>query len=261
MNEWKVFNGRISLFLTMPPSASVPSAVDLYRQIWGSEPDLFQKQSNVLAPMLAQGLRDGLVVDCVTQPARIDFNIKAASSPETLMTMAVIDHPSAFFNELKRIIDIFDKSSPSIDASRVALNLHFLNLSTSHTNANKALAEVIPARYGVTMTNEEDFIFQINEPKPSKEIEDIRMNIITKWSVDNIQILSISLPTGGVAMGTAGMTSSQAEKTFVAAHVVFDNNNTPSRRLTGKEQTTLLHEAFDTASGMQRAIGLKIEGF
>jgi hypothetical protein len=48
---------------------------------------------------------------------------------------------------------------------------------------------------------------------------------------------------------------------IIAASVVFDNNNIPTRTLTGKEQTTLLQEALDAVVRMQREIGLNIEGF
>lgn len=261
MSEWKAFSGRITLFPAMP-SSSLPSVLDLYRHIWGGEPDSFKKQANVLAPAVAQGKRDGLIVNCVTQLARIDFNLSAASSQETQMTVALIDHPIGFFDELKRIIDIFDKSPLSINVPRVALNLHFLNLNPNHAEANKAVTKIIPDRYGVTVTNEEDFIFQINQPEMSRKFQDIRMNFITKWSVERFQILTISIPTGGVAMGV-GMTSPsrQTEKTFIASRVIFDNNNIPKHDLTGKEQSTLLHEALDAAVRMQREIGLNIEGF
>jgi len=261
MNEWKAFQGRITLFPTMPPSSSPPSALELYRQIWGGDPDSFQKQANVLAPAVAQGKRDGLIVNCVAQQARIDFGLMAAPSQEMQMTVALIDRPIGFLDELKRIIDIFDKGSLSIAVSRVALNLQFLNLNPSHAEANKAVTKIIPDRYGVTVTNEEDFIFQINQPKTSRENKDIGMNFITKWSVERFQILTISIPPSGVTMG-AGMTSpSPQTETFNAASVLFDNNNIPGRALTGKEQSALLHEALDAAVGMQREIGLNIEGF
>lgn len=261
MNEWKAFSGRITLFPAMAPPSSLPSVLDLYKKIWNDDPDSFQKQANVLAPAIAQGKRDDLIVNCVAQPARIDFNLTAAPSQETQMTVALIDHPNKFFDELKRIIDIFDNDSLSIGVSRVALNLHFLNLNPSHEEANKAVTKIIPDRYDVTVTNEEDFMFQINKPETSREIKDVRMNFITRWSVERFQILTIPISTGDMAMG-AGMTSpSHQIETIIAASVLFDNNNIPGRDLTGKERSALLHEALDAALGMQREIGLNIEGF
>lgn len=253
MNEWKPFVGRITFFPAMPISSSPPSALDLYRKIWGGEPDSFQQQTNVLLPTLAHGRRGGLMVNCMGQPARIDFNLMAAPSQLPQMTVELIDHPIELRDELMRIINFLDGSFVLVPVSRVALNLQFLNLKPSHVEANRALTEVIPNRYGVTVTNEEDFIFQINRPHMDKEFPDIKMNFITKWSVERFQIFTISIPIGGVS-AAEGMIS-------IAASVTFDNNNTPGRALTGKEQSALLHEALDTAVGMQREIGLNIEGF
>ncbi len=257
MNEWKTFSGRITLF-PAPPPPSLPSVLELYQKIWDDEPDAFQKQANVLAPAVASGKRNGLMVNCTAQPVRIDFNLTAAPRQDTQMPVALIDHPIKLFNELKRIIDILDKSPLSIDVLRVALNLHFLNLNPSHPEANKAVTETIPDRYGVTVTSEEDFIFQINQPETSRKIKDIKMNFITRWSVERLQVLTISIPTSGVIIGTS---PSPQTKTFIASRVLFDNNNSPDRVLPSNEQSALLHEALDAAAGMQREIGLNIEGF
>ncbi len=160
---------------------------------------------------------------------------------------------------LMRIINFLDGSFVLNHISRVALILQFLNLKPSHAEANKALTEVIPNRYGVTITDEEDFIFQINQPHMNREFQDIKMNFVTKWSVEQFQILTISLPSGGVPAPVLPQ-----PKNAIAASVVFDNNNiplTPVRALPGKEQSALLQEALDAAVQMQQEIGLNIEGF
>ena len=264
MNEWKPFVGRITFFPLRGISSSPPSALDLYRQIWGGEPDAFQKPPNPLLPGFARGKRGGLIIDCTAHPARIDFNLRAAPSHVSQMTINLIDHPIELRDELMRIIKVPDRSSVSENVSRVALILHFLNLKLSHAEANKALTEVIPDRYGVTIMDEEAFVFQINQPHMNREFQDIRMNFITKWSVEQFQTLTISIPIGGVP-AQAGMTwASPQPKTVIAASVVFDNNNTPPtpvRALTGKEQSALLQEALDAAVRNQQEIGLNIEGF
>lgn len=264
MNEWKPFVGRITFFPAMPISSLLPSALDLYRKIWGGEPDAFQKQANVLQPTFAQGRRGGLIVNCIGQSARIDFNLTAAPSQVPQMTVELIDHPIELRDELMHIINFLDGSSVLDPVLRVALNLQFLNLKPSHAEANKALTEVIPDRYGVTITDEEAFVFQINQPHMNREFQDITVNFITKWSVEQFQILTISIPPGGVP-AQAGMTwASPQPETVIAASVFFDNNNTPLtpvRALTGKEQSALLQEALDAAVRKQQEIGLNIEGF
>lgn len=264
MNEWKPFLGRITFFPLSGISSSSPSAPDLYRQIWGGEPDAFQKPPNPLLPGFAQGKRGGLIIHCTGHPARVDFNIRAAPSQVSQGTMDLIDHPIELRDELMRIIKLLDGSSVLENVSRVALILHFLNLKPSHADANKALTEVIPHRYGVTITDEEAFVFQINQPHMNREFQDIRMNFITKWSVEQFQTLTISIPIGGLPVQEGRIWASDQSNTVIAASVLFDNNNTPptaARPLTVKEQSALLQEALDEGVRKQQEIGLNIGGF
>ena len=249
MNEWKPFLGRITFFPLSGISSSSPSAPDLYRQIWGGEPDAFQKPPNPLLPGFAQGKRGGLIIHCTGHPARVDFNIRAAPSQVSQGTMDLIDHPIELRDELMRIIKLLDGSSVLENVSRVALNLHFINLKPNHVEANKGLMAVIPDRYGVTIADEEDFVFQINQPLANKKFPNIRMNFITKWSVDRLQILTISIPNHGKCPVQVGMTPPFPQtKTVIAASVLFDNNNTrltANRDFTVKEQSALLQEALN----------------
>jgi len=259
MSEWKAFLSRISLFPTVPPAPPTPSALDLYRRILG-EPDSFHKQPNALMQTVVEGRHGHLQVNCLAQPTRIDFNLTAAPTQEAQTTVALIDHPIELRDELKRIIGILDEGLVSNTVSRVALNLHFLNLKPSYEEANKAVTKIIPDQYGVTVTDEEDFVFQINRPHMDEDIRDVKMNFITRWSVERFEVLTIPIQIGGVP-AAAGMLSSLKPENFISASVLFDNNNTPIRPLTGKEQSALLRKAFDAAVEMQREIGLSIEGF
>jgi len=260
MNEWKPFLGRIIFFPAMPGASRLPSSLELYKKIWSADPDSFHKQPNPLNPEVAQGKSGNLMVNCMIHPVRIDFNLTAAPSPERQMTLNLIDHPIELRDELKRITNYF--SSSVLDLfSRVALNLQFLNLKPTNVEANKALTEVIPDRYGVTITDEEAFVFQINQPNKSSEFKDITMNFITKWSVEQFQVLTISIPPSGVPVQPLTLPQ---PKTVIAASVSFDNNNTPStpvRALTRDEQSALLQEVWDNAARKQLEIGLNIEGF
>jgi len=258
MSEWKAFGSRISLFPAMPPASPVPSALDLYRRIWG-DPDSFQKQPNAFIPTLAHGKRGRLQINCVAQPGRIDFNFSAMPTQVPQMTVDLIDDPTELRNELEHIIGLLDEGFVSNSISRVALGLQFLNLKLSQAEANKAVTEIIPDVYRVKITDEEDFIFQINRPRMDEDFRDIRINFLTKWSVERFQILTIPVPIAGVP---AGMPLPVPQPTTViSASVAFDNNNIPTRPLSSKEQSALLRKTFHAAAEMQREIGLNIEGF
>lgn len=162
MNEWRASGGRITLFPAAPVSSRRQSALDLYKRVWGGDPDNFQRQANPLIPTVAQGKRGGVTVTSLTHPTRIDFNITPASSPHevTQISFPVIEDTSQLLTELTRTIDAIGQGVVSDPVVRVALNIQFLILKPSHAEANKALTAIIPAQYGVKITNEEDFIFQ-----------------------------------------------------------------------------------------------------
>lgn len=263
MNEWKAFMARIAFFPGMPLPSPLPSALDLYRRVWGGDPESFQKSENALIPSVAKSRRGGLIVNCVTEPKRIIFDLTAVPKRTAQMTMNLIDHPIDIQNTLTDIIDINYKKPILNSVLRVAFNMHFLSLRPTYTEANKAVNKIIPNQYGVTLKDEEDFIFQINRPRSSREHQDIKINFITKWSVENFHVLAISIPIGGMPATSGINASSPNIERFIAAKVLFDNNNTPieNRTLTSQEQSDLLRESLDEVVRMQREIGLNIEGF
>jgi hypothetical protein len=194
MDEWKALFGRITLFPAPETSPSLPSADKLYVSIWGREADNYQRQSNALMPTVAQGKLDGVAAVCSVQPARIDFTLMPLVPQNALATpsLDLIENASQLHSELMRIIEIIGKEGVSCPSSRVAFSAQFLKSRESIAEANRSLTNVIPAQYRIQITDEEDFIFQINRPRVSRNVESVKMNIITKWSVDQLQVMSLS---------------------------------------------------------------------
>jgi hypothetical protein len=124
--------------------------------------------------------------------------------------------------------------------------------------ANHILTGILPNRYRVGISNEEDFVLQINQPRTSAEVEGVRMNYLTKWSTLRFQVLNVS-----IAMGVAGVAMpTQETQEFIAAGLTFDNNNKPVNvPLTREQQSSLLSEGLRASEEMQRTIGLRFEGF
>jgi hypothetical protein len=265
MSEWKSSGGRITLF---PAATSAPplSALELYRQVWGGEPDGFQKPTNPLAPSVAHGNRNGLKAGCVTQPTRIDLNLTPSSKQEEGqedVSFPLIEDTGLLRAELSRIIDIVDQNAVLNSVVRVALGVQFLALKQTSAEANGVLTAHIPEEYGVKVTDEEDFIFQINRPYPSQSAKGIKMNFITKWSVDRLQIMTFAVSAGGPTTTSGQAPSSGVHTTeFIAASVNFDVNNVPTvTQLANRQPASVLREALLAVARMQQSIGLNIEGF
>jgi hypothetical protein len=255
MTTWKAFNGRVTLF----PASVPPGALELFRLVWGGDPDSFQKQANPLLPAVALGKRDGMTTICAAGPARVDFTlapIRGEESPDT--SLDLIEDPSQVQTELLRIIEVIGRGAVPESVFRVAVTMQFVKPELSSVEANMTLTRILPDQYRMRLTDEGEFIFQVNQQKLSRDLADIRMNYITKWSVERFQVLALSFRlTGSLIPAPESMASEQQSAATLAASVLFDNNNVPaSTPLTGRQQSILLLEGLHAIAKAQNEMGL-----
>lgn len=257
MSEWKAFNARITLFPTTPQPG--PSAREVYQRVWSSEPEGFQNPSNALQPSVAHGSRAGISVNCLAHATRVDFNFSPLTTPSGAAEpgLTLIEDTPQLYSELKQIIKVLAEGILSSPVSRVALGLQFVTIKANSLEANKALTEVMPQQYRVNVSDERDFILQVNRPRKSSKIDGVNMNFLTKWSVENVQMVTMSVPVGGAPIPTAVPWINS----FLTASVSFDHNNVAERPLETEEQSQLSRECLDEASRTQKNIGLNVEGF
>jgi hypothetical protein len=269
MNEWKPLNGRITVFPVVSSAlySSTPSSsiVELYRRLWDGEPDGFQNQNNALLPTVAHGKRNGLTAQLLSHPARIDLNLLPASDPDIGSTsLVLIEDTNQFHTELKHLIEVFSRGHVTDSASRVAISVQFVNLQSSVVEANKAVAKALPDPYRIKLTDEHDFVLQLNRPRPSRKVEGIGMNFLTKWSTERLQVMRMAISSGGVLISPAKGAQPDVQATeFPAASLSFDHNNAPdpSKPLKGGQQSSLLAEGLDAIESVQKEIGLNVKGF
>ena len=200
---------------------------------------------------------------CSIHPTRIDFNLMPAppSSGSGELSFAQIEDTGQLHAELARLIEFVGGHLLSDSINRVGVFLHFIELASNITEANKLLTAVIPNQYRMQIADEEDFILQINRPQLSQRVQDVKMNYVTKWSVDRFQVLNIPIPISAPGLGLTGGSFSQ-RRDFIGASVVFDYNNVPvTGSLTREQQASLLQEGLKGSDEMQQSIGLGIEGF
>jgi hypothetical protein len=264
MGEWKAFAGRLTIFPSAPPAAPLPSAHELYRKIWNDEPDSFQKAPNALSPATANGKRGPIMTQCSIHPTRIDFNLQASSTSEIRMHLPLIEDADELRNELERIINVVGKGLIASPVFRVALFTQFLSPQPSPRDASSAVIRIIPPRYGINLTSEEDLVFQINRPYMSSAVPTIKMNSIMKWSVERIEIVTLTVPPPGALVSTSlPVNPPHGAQTvgFVVGSVTFDENNLPSAApLSSQQQSALLREAHNTSSRIQHEVGLVTDG-
>jgi hypothetical protein len=222
MSDWKALVGRVTLFPATPLSSSF-SALTLFKDIWAGEPDNFQKPTNPLMPTIAQARRNGMSASCSVHAGRIDLSLDPSPNPGQIAQhpVAMIDDTVVFYRSLTQIINAIKGNIIPGLMARVALYLQFLKIGESFNEANKILTGVIPRTFGLTLSDEQDVIFQINKPRASTKVDSIKLNTLTKWSVERIQVFTVNVPAPGMPVQTVQVP--QDIRNFIAPMVVFDN--------------------------------------
>jgi hypothetical protein len=256
MGEWKPQLGRLTLFPAIP-LGQVTSALQLFQEFWRREPDSFQKQPGAFAPSMAHGIVDDLTYTCSQSPIRIDFAISpiqpALPGPPSF---PLIENSPKLRHELDHLIQVLNENPSVIPTARVALAVQFTQVCRTYREANEAVTSALPEALRVRLSEERDFILQVNRIQDRTPTQDLTMNFITKWSVEQVQILTVTVAPGG----PAGITSPTVE--FLNATVLCDNNNVQaSRMLSKEEQVSTLREALQGAVRQVQSCNLKVEGF
>jgi len=266
MNVWKVSGARATLFPASPASFAHISGIDLYREVWGSEPDNFQKPENPFLPTVAQGRHGSIVVACSVHPSRLDFNFNPA--PPVALDLSgigvqLIENGRPLWRSFLQLFDAFTRGRVAGEVARVAIYVQALVVKPNFAEVNQALMEVVPNHYALRLTDEEDVIFQINKPFMSERIPDIKMNVATTWSGARIQVLNFSMPAGGIVNAAmAAISENPRTQNFLGASVAFEVNNVPTDNpISSANQASLLREALSRIGQQQAELGLFIEGF
>ena len=266
MNDWAALAGRITIFPNSQSTGVLPSALELYKKIWPSDPDNFQSPNSPLSPSVAQGRHAGLSVSCTVHPTRIDLTL---TPPLPTLNAAnqqfpLIENSSEFHSELVRIAKLIGTGLLSNPVLRVATFLQFVSIEANSTEANKALMSIVPSQYRLKLGDEVEFIMQVNRPRLSDRVENLKMNLITKWNVDHFQMFAIMRFASGPPVVAMPAQDSSRLIDVLAASVSFDNNNeaVPAEKpLSASDQSSLILEGFTRTSESLQESGISIEGF
>jgi len=261
MSNWKAIQGRLSVF-PATASAALPSALTLYQNLWGGDPEGFQGAPNPLLPSMAHGKRGTLGVNCIVLPGRVDVNLGPISPDTPSNSVPLIEDAEQFVSELRRLATVLSTALVKSTISRIATYVKFVSLEETNAAANKAVLKITPQRFQVGLEDEQEFVLQINQPRSSERFEGLQLNLITKWTVERYQILSFVVPMGGGPMPAQPQAPAPQSSEFIAASVAMDFNNVPvDKVLSHDEQSSLLLEGLTQTSQTMRECGLDIKGF
>ncbi len=274
MNKWNALLGRITLFPSVEAGQKLPSALGLYSKIWGDDPENFQKPINPLMPSAAVGRKGKISVSCSVHPSRVDFNLSPMAEqgeqvPENTLQMIV--DTDQLHDELNRIIGLIREGIGVDHVSRAALAVQFAMVVSTFSEANATLRKFMPTEYRPSLTDEEDFMMQVNKPKVFDEPEGLRINFLTKWSVERFQMhrFIIQNPQINMQSGIQQFMPKTEVAEIRVASIAFDHNNMPligelgteSVPLNSSAQFVVLSQGLIATEKMQRDLQLDVAGF
>jgi hypothetical protein len=275
MSHWKPLSGRVGLVASAPTASGAVSVLALYRQAWGVDPQNFQQAPNPLMASSAQGLHATMLASCTLASNRVDFSLTpySGSQLDAEPQLHLIDDASAFYAELLRVSTAIGAGKIEVppEFDRPAIFVQFASIESSVTEANRVLSGAIPEKYRPKLEDEGAFALQLNRPLTVRYRDDVTVNFLTKWSVEQFQVVSFGVQSGGVSGGSAqpGMLTPKVQ-VFIGACLTFDCHVAAPAgfvvpqgvRLLGRDQQAATFvDALRLVSDSQHALGLNMEGF
>jgi len=246
---WNASVGRITLFPA--PEGGKQSAQDIFRVAFGKDPAGYAVEQS--GASTARGEFNSMRCNCAVQLARIDLTLTPlATSP---LEIALIKSPLVLKSSLEMIVRAV--SDLKIPATRVAVSMQLTRIVPSNREGNETILSVLPSGYALPLKDETDVVLQINHRQTSAAHPDVKLNFLTKWTVDDITVLA--LPVAGQPgvehSFPAGIES--LVRSYTAVNVLFDNNTAPrSAPLTHAQASATLPELL---GGMPTCNGVPIK--
>jgi hypothetical protein len=266
VTKWKPLFGRVTFITNSSPGARTASALELFQQVWNNVPQSFQNPPNALLASNAQGLVGELAANCAVLPNRIDLTLAPPSSLSSSAVSAVplFKDAAILHAELVRISSALGRGEVNIPAEfdRVAVFVQFATVLLDALEANKAIMEVLPEPYRVRLNDEEAFAFQVNYRRNIPGLGSSRAGLLTRWSVEQFQIVTLAVPGGGLLQNAPSGLVQPEVRSFLAACVSFDYNTLQTTEtLTRHQQSVALLDGLSAIADAQSNYGLKVEGF
>jgi hypothetical protein len=263
MSDWKVSSGRIVLFMAAPAMPVALSSLDLYKHVWGADPESFQKSQNPLMPSVAQGRRGSLAVASAVLQSRIDF-IFSPLPPSQMGSSKFhqIGDARLLRSELQKVVEVIRHGLPNgAEVLRVAFTLQLQSSEPNLIEANKTVVATLPDDYRVKIMDEEDFILQINHPYISSTVANEKVNFVKRWSVDRFRVLNFQF-VGSAHTGAHAAAENTDLQDFTAAGMVLDINSLfTGSPISSENQFELLGEALSIVGRVLKADPIAIKGF
>lgn len=184
--EWEAVNLRLTAFAYQVDP--VPAAAGTWARVVGSEPDK-QTSRPKTGELAEEGAFQTGVLNFNTQPGRLEWRLSPAQQqnliPFTIPTLSSVENVLEPFREItSRWL-----SELTIPIRRLAFGAQFVLPAESREHSYRRLALYLPA---INLDpKSEDFTYQINRPRNSVILPDIKVNRLSKWAGVVFRITSV----------------------------------------------------------------------
>jgi hypothetical protein len=258
MNAWKVQAARIIVFPLLASGSPPRSALDLYKSVWGKDPDSFQNQVPSNSPFpnsIAQGIEGTLSRSCQAQLIRTDFTFGGA--PTIGSVLPSLDDTESLKTQITGLIGSISDAFQQTPLNRVASYLQLGQDASDYRQANQIISGAMWQHKKISLEDEEDFVLQINRPRPDATDPSIKLNFLTKWSVERLQMMEFLSSVGGQNLSSAPIVT---DKIFPI--IALDNSNMPLKKpFDHNEIGRVLLELFREMSAQLKECNVSIKGF
>ena len=196
--KWEPEILRLTTFLK--PDADVGERGSWWQTVVGGEPD--QSESRPKAGTIRQsGLFDGKGLSMAVQPGRVDWGFaEPFGSPEELSerlpTMGSFD---SVFDRFSKIPKSWFETCPEV--VRIAFGAILDIPVVDRIAGYKMLTQFLPD-FPIDVENSVDFLYQINRPRMSTNIDGLRINRLMKWAVVRLGLIRFAVGPDGRTLST-----------------------------------------------------------
>ena len=248
--SWGAQSVRSALFTSAYDSARVD---EVFEKAFGQAPSDYRGApagvpftSSVASSLIKAGQ-----VTAQKVQGRIDLVLTpSAGSPRFALdntpTLFTIRDLNEGLNSIQEGVIALGNSLDSI--ARASLIVELGVPATTVVEANKLILDVIP--FDIPLTSELDFVLQFDVQIVAKKLVDITINRLCRWSVNQVQQITIPNPMFSVQSVVA-----QNVSTFYTAQMTLDVNTVPSARIfSGQEMRPILTELRAEIDAVRRGV-------
>lgn len=238
IGEWRAAQIRLTTFLAAPLTAST---TEWFQAVAGAAP--FSRSEDVRAGTREEigdfGDNAEIAIRLSVERDRIDWlvlpRVGESVAPTAPPTIGAFPEALARFGEVARRWLSFEAAPP---ISRVALGGILIHEVANHIAGYEELASFLMDSVRLSGSNSSDFVYQINRPRISATIPELRINRLCKWNVMEWRVLRVPIVTEASATR--------------CTRLELDINSDPSANL--GDRRSLLPPLFDEMARMATEI-------